>query len=294
MHSLLTTPPVAEGRVKKCPTLRDYEKVALGYFIYLPCLGLIRRLSIGHLLLLASIPAVLEAVWWAQSRSKRRGVEVARDWWPLGLILLAYWAMGWFATPPRRVLQDELIRLDRLLLYEAHLRAWVEVAGPFFPAVLETIYLLVYAIPPVCLGILYACGGRLQAPRFLLLVFAGTFTVYALLPYVPVISPRVAFPNLDLPHYNGITRGINTWLLDHLDISTSVLPSGHVAVALSSALGMVTVLPRRPMVGRCALGVAGLVYLATIYGRYHYAVDGLISILLVSVISRLASRTSSS
>jgi membrane-associated phospholipid phosphatase len=142
------------------------------------------------------------------------------------------------------------------------------------------------------LGILYACGERSQAPRFLLLVFAGTFTTYALLPYVPVISPRVAFPGADLPSYNGIARGINTWLLDHLDISTSVLPSGHVAVALSSALGMVTVLRRRPMVGRCALALAGLVYLATIYCRYHYLVDGLTSIVLVSLIFQFVSWTS--
>ena len=182
--------------------------------------------------------------------------------------------------------------MDRLLLYDAHLQALIEAAGPFFPVTLETIYLLLYAIPPVCLGILYVCGERSQAPRFLLLVFAGTFTTYALLPYIPVISPRVAFPGVDLPHYNGIAAGINTWLLDHLDISTSVLPSGHVAVALSSALGMLTVLPRRLIVGRCALGLAGLVYLATIYCRYHYAVDGLISIVLVCAVCCVASRTS--
>lgn len=292
MDSALATPPVALHQAKKRTALRGCEKVALAYFTYLPCLGVMRHLTIGPLLLLVSIPAVLWAVCQAQSRSNRRSVEIARDWWPLGLILVAYWSMGWFATPPRAVLQDELVRLDRLFLHGVHLRALIEAAGPFFPATLETIYLFVYAIPPLCMGILYACGERSQAPRFLLLVFAGTFTVYALLPYVPVISPRVAFPNADLPRYNGIARGINIWLLDHLDISTSVLPSGHVAVALSSALGMVTVLPRRPMVGRCALGVAGLVYLATIYCRYHYGVDGLISIVLVLAVSCVASRTS--
>jgi membrane-associated phospholipid phosphatase len=292
MDSVLATPPVPLLQAKKRTALRVCEKVALAYFIYLPCLGVTRHLTIGSLLLLACIPAVLWAVWQAQSRSNRRFVEIARDWWPLSLMLIGYWAMGCFATPPRAVLQDELVRLDRLFLHGAHLRALIEAAGPFFPAMLETIYLLLYAIPPVCLGILYACGERSQAPRFLLLVFAGTFTAYALLPYVPVISPRVAFPNADLPHYNGIARGINTWLLDHLDISTSVLPSGHVAVAFSSALAMVTVLPRRTIVGRGVLGLAGLVYLATIYCRYHYVVDGLISIVLVLAVSLVASRTS--
>ena len=195
MYSVLATPPVPLRQSKKRTSLRGCEKVALAYFTYLPCLGVIRHLTVGPLLFLASIPAALWAVWQAQSRSDRRSVEIARDWWPLGLILVGYWAMGWFATPPSSALQDELVSLDRLFLHGAHLRALVEAAGPFFPATLETIYLLLYAIPPVCLGILYACGERSQAPRFMLLVFACTFATYALLPYVPVSSPRVAFPN---------------------------------------------------------------------------------------------------
>jgi hypothetical protein len=292
MDSVVATPLGAPRRTKKRVPLRSCEKVVLGYFTYLPCLGLIRRLNTGPIIVLACIPVALWAVWQAQGRSNRNSVGIARDWWPLALILVGYGAMGWFATPPRVVLEGELVRLDRLLLYDAHLQALIEAAGPFFPALLETLYLLLYAIPPVCLGILYACGGRARAPHFLLIVFAGTFTTYALLPYVPVISPRVAFPGVDLPHYKGIAGGITTWLLDRFDISTSVLPSGHVAVAVSSALGMLAVLPRRPVVGRCALGLAGLIYLATIYCRYHYSVDGLISIVLVFAVQRVASRRS--
>lgn len=292
MDSALATSSVPRLGVKDTPALRVCEKIALAYFTYLSCLGLIWRLRIGQLLLLASIPVALWTVLQIQLRSNRRSVTITRDWWPLSWILIGYWAMGWFTSPPRGVLQGELARLDRLLLNNANLRALIEAAGPFFPAMLETIYLLLYAIPVVCMGILYAHGERSQAPRFLLLVFAGTFTAYALLPYVPVISPRIAFPRADLPHYTGMARGVNTWLLDHLDISTGVLPSGHVAVAFSSALAMVTVLRRRPWVGRCIAGAAGLVFLATIYGRYHYSTDGLISIAIVSVTSRFASRAS--
>ena len=166
MPSVLATQRVALRPAKECTALRACEKVALAYFLYLPCLGLIRRLSIGRLLFLASIPVVLWAVWRAQARSTGRWSEIARDWWPLGLILVGYWAMGWFATPPREVLEGDLVRMDRLLLYKGHLQALIEAAGPFFPATLETIYLLLYAIPPLCLGILYACGERSQAPAF--------------------------------------------------------------------------------------------------------------------------------
>jgi hypothetical protein len=291
MDSVVATPNAALRQTKQTSFLRGCEKVALAYFIYLPCLGLIRRLSIGPLLLLAFVPAALWAIWQVQSRSAWRPVEFARDWWPLGLILAGYWAIGWFATPPREALQIELVKMDRVLLYDAHLQALIEAAGALGPAILATVYLLLYAIPPACLGILYACGARSQAPRFLLLVFAGTFATYALLPYVPVVAPRLAFPGADLPHYSGISRRFTIWLLDRLDISTSVLPSGHVAVALSSALGMFAALPRRPVFGWCALGLAALVYLATFYCRYHYAVDGLISVVVVCAVCRIASRT---
>lgn len=290
--SVLATPPVPLLRVKERSALRACEKVALAYFTYLPCLGLIRRLRTGQVLLLGSIPLALWAVCQAQSRSTSRTVAILRDWWPLSWILVGYWAMGWLASPPLGTLQIELAGLDRLLLNNTNLQGLIEAPGPLFPVMLETVYLLLYAIPPICLGILYSCRERSQAPRFLLIVFAGTFTAYALLPYVPVISPRVAFPSADLPHYGGMARTVNTWLLDHLDISTGVLPSGHVAVAFSSALAMADVLRARPWFGRCALGGAGLVFVATVYGRYHYSVDGLISIALVSVISRFTLRVS--
>ena len=75
---------------------------------------------------------------------------------------------------------------------------------------------------------------------------------------------------------------MNTYLLDHLDISTSVFPSGHVAVAFSSALALFTVLRERRKVWMGAFAAAVLIYAATIYGRYHYAVDGAASILIVT------------
>jgi len=290
--SALSTPLAALPQRKSCTAWRGSEKIIIAYFSYLPCLGLVRRLSIGRLLALALIPPVLGWIWQAQSRSNRRAVGVARDWWPLALILIGYWAVGWFAAPPHAALQAAFLRWDRLLLYDAHVKAGIESAGPVFPAVLETIYLFLYAIPPFCLCILYACGERSQVPRFLLFLFAGTFSVYALLPYVPVLSPRVAFPGMDLPRYRQVTWELPNWLIDCLDISTSLLPSGHVAVAFSSALGMLGAMPHQPSFGRCVLGLAVLVYVATIYCRYHYAVDGLVSIVIVCAVCRLVSRIS--
>ena len=104
MHSVPSTPLAALRRSNRPGGLRSHEKTILAYFIYLPCLGLARRLGPGPLGVLAVIPAALWAIWQGPARSSRRYFEAARDWWPLGLILVGYWAMGWFAAPPRETL----------------------------------------------------------------------------------------------------------------------------------------------------------------------------------------------
>jgi membrane-associated phospholipid phosphatase len=81
-------------------------------------------------------------------------------------------------------------------------------------------------------------------------------------------------------------------VLDHLDISTGVFPSGHVAVAFSSAFALLSVLRQRRWIWCSAFIIATMVYVATIYGRYHYAVDGLASIVIAFVAWRVAERWS--
>jgi membrane-associated phospholipid phosphatase len=98
------------------------------------------------------------------------------------------------------------------------------------------------------------------------------------------------FPGADAPAILTAPRVVNTWVLDNLDISTGVFPSGHVAVAFASAFGLLATLRHRPTVWVPGFLIAMLVYIATIYGRYHYAVDGLISIVITFLAWRLASR----
>ena len=79
-----------------------------------------------------------------------------------------------------------------------------------------------------------------------------------------------------------IWRIVNLWLLDHCDISSSVFPSGHVAVAFSCAFGLLRAVPERRWVYLSAFAAAMIVFTATIYCRYHYAADGLASIAITT------------
>jgi membrane-associated phospholipid phosphatase len=231
------------------------------------------------------IPISVWAAITAQLRFSRGWSRVLRDWLSLGLILIAYRQVDWFGTKPAIAsLQDTWIHWDRFLLDRAGLRAALESFGWLIPSGLELAYLSLYGLPALCLGALYWNGRRKDIDRFLTPLFLGTFCVYALLPHFPTLGPRIAFPGQDLPGYTGLWRSVNLWLLDHCDISTSVFPSGHVAVAFSAAFGLLHAVPDRR--GLCAgmFTAAAAVFTATIYCRYHYAVDGLASIFVSALV----------
>ena len=86
------------------------------------------------------------------------------------------------------------------------------------------------------------------------------------------------FAGQDLPGIDTIVRRVNLWILDHGDIRSSVFPSGHVAVGFSAAFAMWLAAPARRSLGWTLLAGAVMVWITTIYGRYHYAADGLASL----------------
>ena len=101
----------------------------------------------------------------------------------------------------------------------------------------------------------------------------GTLLAYAFYPFVPSEPPRTVFPDQDLPGIETVFRRFNLWLLSDGGIHTSVFPSGHVAHSFAAGWGMLRALPEHKWVGHTLMTLAVLILVATIYGRYHYAVD---------------------
>lgn len=265
-------------------TWRSGERLAIAYFIYTALLASLHNLSTARRLSAWAIPFVIWGLALIESRFSKPWSRVTRDWATLGLILIAYRQIDWFAgAQPLSSWQGTWAAWDHTLLVRFGLQAAIESLGWVIPSGLEVVYLCLYLIPPVCLGILYLRLRRAEVLRFLTTLMLGTLFAYALLPHFPSISPRVVFATADLPNYSGIWRSINVWLLDHCDIMTSVFPSGHVAVAFSSAFGLKRAIPGRPRVWGFAFVFAALVYTATVYCRYHYAVDGLASIAITTL-----------
>lgn len=260
------------------PSLRSPEIVFVVYFLYVvavaavhPVEGVFSRVAIVNLLVVGGYAGLTRG-----PVSQRPLAAVLRDWLPVGLIILAYKEMGWFAPAfHSNELEAGWILWDRVLLDDWGLRAAVESAGSLGPSVLEIAYALVYAIGPISVAVFYAYGKRPRLDAFLLPFVLGTLLAYAFYPFVASEPPRTVFPEQDLPRVETVFRRFNLWLLSGGGIHTSVFPSGHVAHAFAAAGGMLRALPEHKWVGRTMMSLAVLILVATIYGRYHYAVDSL-------------------
>ncbi len=199
--------------------------------------------------------------------------SIVRDWTSVALILLAFREMDWFSAMGRNFsLELRWEEWDRALLYQGGLSRAVQAFGGLGPLYLEFCYLLVYAVAPFVVAVLYVQRRFARVNSAVFLYLLGTLAAYALFPYFPSDPPRIAFGGTDLPRLTAV-RELNLWLLGDYGIHSSVFPSAHVSSAFSAAWALFAFLPERKRYGWGMLIYAVSVALATVYGRYHYAAD---------------------
>jgi membrane-associated phospholipid phosphatase len=281
---------VKEQLVGQFSRLRRSEQVLLLYFTYTTVMGLCLGVRTGSRMELLSINA---AIWIAFILMLTRFPQSAewRDWLPYPLGLLCYREAGWLASAVQpHDLERRWIAWDRLVLDAWHGRSAVESLGAVLPTILEAAYLSVYVIGPLTVGALYLFHRREEADRLWVAFLLGLMLSYVQFPFWPSEPPRTVFPNLDLPSFLTPLRRLNLFLVGGYGIHSSVFPSAHVSGAVSGALMLRRVLPRPVWAGNTFLVVAVLISVATVYGRYHYAVDALAGAAVGVIAFRLAWR----
>lgn len=256
--------------------LRPYEWLIVAYFTYVAAIA---PIFIPHdeTRWLAAVVALLVA---AILFGLTRYLSIVRDWAPIAFTLAAYREMNWFTPAVRdHHLERVWILWDRWLLNAAHLRAAIESFGALLPSCLEICYVMVYAIAPVSLTILFLNSPRAvrreRVSAFWLAYLAGTLGAYALFPYFPSDPPRTVFAGADLPTLITVFRRFNLAILGEYGIHSSVFPSAHVSAAFACAWGLLIAMPDRRRYGWIVATYALVVAIATIYGRYHFAADAL-------------------
>jgi membrane-associated phospholipid phosphatase len=275
--------------MKKVSRLRSSEWVIVIYFTYVAIVA-------GwffHPAKAWALAIAIGALVWILSRR----ASLLRDLAPAVFTLAAYREMNWF-TPAQYDHHFEQVWIvwDRWLLGDGgHLRALIESAGALFPSYFELCYVLVYAIAPVSVALLFWAHRRDRINLFWIAFLTGTLGAYAMFPYFPSEPPRTVFAGADLPHIVTDFRRLNLWIVGGYGIHSSVFPSAHVSSALSAAWGLLAAIPERRWIGWSVAAYGLSVAIATVYGRYHFAADGVAGIavsLIAAATMRLQGRVS--
>jgi membrane-associated phospholipid phosphatase len=260
--------------------VRSSEWVVAGFFTYVASAATwffeLRDARVWKVwVLAAAIVAIIQIL----TRFPKGGRSYARDLAPIFYTLAAYREMDWF-TPAVHAhrLERAWVVWDRRILDDGHLRAAIESTGALLPGFLELCYGLVYAVALVSLIVIFVNRCRDRVNLFWLAYLAGTLGVYALFPYFPSEPPRTAFPGADMPRITTAIREFNLFIVGGYGIHSSVFPSAHVSSALSAAWGLLAAIPKRRWIGWTMFAYGIVVAVATVYGRYHYAADGLAGI----------------
>jgi len=274
--------------------LRSSEWLLIGFFGYVAII--FRSFPSQPFALALGVPLLLAALAFGEARVHREFFSVVRDWVPLVLTLVAYREMDWFSPLVRdHHLELRWIVWDRWLLHDVGLRRAIEALGSIGPAYFEFCYLLVYAAGPFAVAVMYFARRRERVNQVVFLYLLGTLLAYSLFPFFPSDPPRTVFAGADLPGIVTVFRRFNLWIVGGYGIHSSVFPSAHVSSAFSAGFALLLYLPERKRYGWGMTIYAASVAIATVYGRYHYAVDAIaglaVSLVATSFLARRRPRS---
>jgi len=200
------------------------------------------------------------------------------------LVLLAgYRLSGLFFCRIDAGIEQSLLSVDRRWLVETGILRRYQRAPRFIRECLETSYVLVYAALPAGAAGLAAVGHAALLDYYWSVVLLAEFVCYGTLPWIQTRPPMLleGADSARPSHSPGIVRSLNQFVAQHASIRANTIPSGHVAGAMAAALASFTV---APAIGTPLILLAISIALASVLGRYHYAIDAVLGILVALLV----------
>jgi hypothetical protein len=204
--------------------------------------------------------------------------RVTRDWVPYVLLFLCYRQGGLFITRWDTEFEARLERFDLRLV--APLLAWCGAhrVGSWILTYLEAAYLAYYVSLPLSLAALYLVGAAREADRFWTVVLLAAYGSCNTLPFIQIRPPRMLKEEWTPAVPSSKVREFNLWILRQGSIHANTFPSAHVAITTAGALVLLKLGPL--WIGSVFLWIAISIALGAVAGRYHYAADAILGVIL--------------
>jgi hypothetical protein len=263
-----------------------WTDVTLAYAVYLAAIAwLVPRFAAARSS--ASVAVALALAlwrWWPELGAGSGAVHAVKWVVAPGLALLGtYRLSGAFFLGASPGFERWLLSIDEALLGRRRVLQAYSAAPAIVQETFELFYLLVYVVLPAGATVLLIGGHLAALGVYWTTVFSAEVACYAVLPWLQSRPPRAIEP---ADRSGGAARDVNRWLLRHGSIKANTFPSAHAAGAVATALAVSSVMPAA---GAVFAVIAVGITLATVLGRYHYAIDSLLGV-VVAVASWAISR----
>jgi PAP2 superfamily len=267
-------------------TIRRSEWINIIFFTFLMGMAFLRPLSLRKRLEIvvigtAGIGLTLGAAFipqWTVSRV----APVVRDFLPALLMLFVYWQSGRFFTKPNEWIQEYLLQQDEKYLGPVLRRESGKTLPSWLAKYLELAYLFCYPLVPLGIVVLYLSDKKELVNDYWSIVLFSTYFCYVLLPFIQMLPPRMLNSNSEKNPNPDRIRLLNLNILDNLSIQVNTFPSAHVASTIAASLALLSSLP---VAGFLFLIISLSIACGAVLGRYHYAADAVLGILIAFLVS---------
>jgi membrane-associated phospholipid phosphatase len=231
--------------------------------------------------------AAAAAIWMLRKLRLGRlppAVQFLRDWYPAILFPVLYKEVERFAFAFGDWKLTESIQRLEVTLFHGHPSLYASRLYPWMPLseYLHFCYFAYLLLLPVVGGLWYFNGRRRDFYELLLLVSTTIFTSYVFYMSYPVDSPFYLFECLEAPLTKGFFYQLAHFFSERGGARGGAFPSTHVSVSL--VIWLVVWQRQRRLAWLLVPVIAGLVA-ATVYGRFHYALDVLAGFVVAVVIT---------
>jgi membrane-associated phospholipid phosphatase len=259
--------------------VRSSEWIAFLYFLYLAGICWMRPLGASRRLRLTALSLALAAAIYAIAAT---AASVVRDWTPLVYVSVGYYATGWLFVAPSEALEAWLVAWDRKWLGDPTTRfaAWPR----WLVAYLDVIYTFCFLLLPAGYAALAVTGHAALANRYWTMVLAADLGAFAPLSVFQTRPPWM-LEKAPLLRDQGVHR-LASYMVRNATIRANTFPSGHVAVSVAVAFGVIGALPAT---GVLLLMLAASIGVACVVGRYHYILDVITGAALGAAVSGIVS-----
>ena len=189
-----------------------------------------------------------------------------RDWAPFVYVSVGYYLTGFLFVAPSPALEAWLLKWDHRWLGDPTIRfarwPW------WLIAYLDIVYTLCFVLLPGGFAALALTGNAFRANRYWTMVLAADLGAFAPLSVFQTRPPWA----IEKPAVLAASRihALASRVVKGATIGVNTFPSGHVAVTIAVAFGVIAQLPAAGVV---LLLCAASISVACVVGRYHYTVD---------------------